>query len=716
MENQTGRGVKMNKTCDQCRHRKIRCIVPETPSGAQPRCTYCTKRGIPCYFSVFRRKARLRVANSLPASSRPSGKVALSELFIDRILQHGPQDVVLSDESAVFTSPDEKIPSCGLAFFSEQKVASLNQRIGNSRVEDVVQRLDDFILNRLGIPDASSWPPINFHKPIERERITSEEATAYIQAFFVNLHPVYPFLDREEFEAQAFAPNLAAILHHNTVFSSLYHCILALGSQFLGCGTFEPGKGRSWELFQVAISHLSDIIIPRESIESVQSIYAMNSCALQLDGFFLSHAARMVVELRYHKSVNSEPKHLRAFWVIYALEKQQGMHSRTCSIIPDEDIGCVIPPFPEAQYEDFNWFVSLIQIGRITSIIYTSLFSVSASLRSRESSQAAIEQVHEMLEAWRQSIPAEVRPGNAAQFPVSAPPSISLAALHIHFSYYHTLIALDRLSLYLNRDGGSKTQSSKQRLMSTARTVIELTKHINIQPQVPMFILAVLPVSAVFILFDLVIHNPFHRESRTNLSLLDSAAGYFALMGIASNQSLPGAIMPEFTHIAREYFWKVQHQKGTVAGRKKSAAETPPKDNSTMQQQPVVPQEEVNVKGSPSYLTRSPTFQMETFIPTTTPATTDPGMRAARSSSHPGSHTGSVDSDYLEYPTPIAFDAASDFQIGESVDLRTLFGWGFPTGGPSIMMMDEWGADPMNFEPAGIGELGSNCGGHMQGT
>ncbi|EEQ85441.2 hypothetical protein RJZ56_006884 [Blastomyces dermatitidis] len=719
MENPNGGGVKMNKTCDQCRQRKIRCIVPETPSGSQPRCTYCIKRGIPCYFSVFRRKARFRVANSLPASSRPSGKVALGELFVDRVLQHGPQDVVLSDESAVFTSPDEKVPSCGLAFFSEQKVASLNQRIGNSRVQDVVQRLDDFILNRLGIPDASSWPPIPFHKPMKRERITSEEATGYIQAFFVNLHPVYPFLDREEFEAQAFDPNLTAFLHHNPVFSALYHCILALGSQFLGCGTFEPGKGRSWELFQVAISHMSDIIIPRESIESVQalvamSIYAMNSCALQLDGFFLSHAARMVVELRYHKNVSSEPKHLRVFWVIYALEKQQGMHCRTCSIIPDEDIGCVIPPFPEAQYENFNWFVSLIQIGRITSIIYTSLFSVSASLRSRESSQSTIEQVHEMLEAWRQSIPAEIRPGSAAQFPVSAPPSTNLAALHIHFSYYHTIIALDRLSLYLNRDGGSKAQSSKQRLMSTARTVIELTKHIDIQPQVPMFILAVLPVSAVFILFDLVIHNPFHRESRTNLSLLDSAAGYFALMGIASNHSMPGSIMPEFTHIAREYFWKVQHQKGTVTGRKKSAAEAPPEDNNTMEK-PVVAQE-VNMKGSPSYLTGSPTFQMEPLIPSTT---TDPGIRVARGCSHPSSHTGSVDSDYLEYPTPIAFDAASDFQIGESVDLRTLFGWGFPAGGTSMMTMDEWAADPMNFEPAaGVGELelGTDCVGHMQGT
>ena len=71
-------------------------------------------------------------------------------------------------------------------------------------------------------------------------------------------------------------------------------------------------------------------------------------------------------------------------------------------------------------------------------------------------------------------------------FPLSAPLSVRLAALQIHFSYYHIIIALERLALYLNRDGGEKAQMSKQRLMNTARTIIELTKHIDIQPHVPI--------------------------------------------------------------------------------------------------------------------------------------------------------------------------------------------------------------------------------------
>jgi hypothetical protein len=58
----------------------------------------------------------------------------------------------------------------------------------------------------------------------------------------------------------------------------------------------------------------------------------MNTCALQLDDYLISHAARMAITLRYHKNMDLEPKHLRVFWVIYALEKQQTMHGRACSV------------------------------------------------------------------------------------------------------------------------------------------------------------------------------------------------------------------------------------------------------------------------------------------------------------------------------------------------------------------------------------------------
>lgn len=62
-----------------------------------------------------------------------------------------------------------------------------------------------------------------------------------------------------------------------------------------------------------------------------------------------------------------------------------------------------------------------------------------------------------------------------------------------------------------------------------------------------------MPLSAVFILFDFVIHNPTHTETHVNLSLLDITGGHFSLLERASGGSLPTSYIAEFAHIARQY-------------------------------------------------------------------------------------------------------------------------------------------------------------------
>ncbi|KAF6806165.1 fungal specific transcription factor [Colletotrichum sojae] len=581
---------------------------------------------------------RLPAPEFISASSRSSRDADLGELFIDRVLQHGPQEIALPDDLTTFTAPGEQVPSSGLACFSEQKFASLDRIIGDSRLRDVVKRLDDFILNRLGMPRGSPWPSVSFDRSRKMEPVTREEADSYIRAYFTDLHPVYPFLDRDEFEAEASSPDLDDAMSQNPAFSALYHSILALGSHLLQGGSFQAGEGRSWELFRVAGRLMISIIIPRESIESVQAlaamaIYATSSSSLEFDEVFISHAARMAVGLRYHRNVYSETKHLRVFWVIYALEKQNSMHNSVCSIIPDEDIGCVIPPFPEAQHGAFNWFIAYIKIARITSIVYESLFSISASLRSAELCRSSLERAHRLLEDWRQSIPEDVRPGDTFSSPHRR-------------AYHHLIIALERIALYVNRDNADTGQASKQRLMATARAVVEMTKHIDMQPHVPIFILAVLPVSAVFILFDLVIHNPFHRESRTNLSLLDTAAGYFSLVDIASSQALPGSILPEFAQIAREFFRKAQKQKNAAAAPSKPTDAAPGGTAASLDLGNTLAKDDLQLP--------------ESAAPAELRADTP------------------KDSDYLECPTPLDFEGASELHAGDSADFRAVFGWALP--------------------------------------
>jgi hypothetical protein len=65
---------------------------------------------------------------------------------------------------------------------------------------------------------------------------------------------------------------------------------------------------------------------------------------------------------------------------------------------------------------------------------------------------------------------------------------------------------------------------------------------------------------ALFVLFDHVLQNPTHPETGNNLALIDIAGGYFSRLEYASGGSLPGSLITEFAHIAREYANGVRRQ------------------------------------------------------------------------------------------------------------------------------------------------------------
>lgn len=72
------------------------------------------------------------------------------------------------------------------------------------------------------------------------------------------------------FEQKAHSPDLQQLLSASSPFSALYHTVLALGCQYEEGGAFDPGKGKSWRLFQIALGLVPDILIPRETILHVQ--------------------------------------------------------------------------------------------------------------------------------------------------------------------------------------------------------------------------------------------------------------------------------------------------------------------------------------------------------------------------------------------------------------------------------------------------------------
>jgi hypothetical protein len=62
-----------------------------------------------------------------------------------------------------------------------------------------------------------------------------------------------------------------------------------------------------------------------------------------------------------------------------------------------------------------------------------------------------------------------------------------------------------------------------------------------------------MPMVAMFIVFDFVIHNPLHAETKKNLSYLDIVAAHYARLDLLAQGTVHDAKVADFTSIARLY-------------------------------------------------------------------------------------------------------------------------------------------------------------------
>ncbi|KAJ5197705.1 hypothetical protein N7449_008184 [Penicillium cf. viridicatum] len=551
---------RMSKSCDQCRNRKVRCLVPITSPGEPVACTHCVKRNETCRFGKAKERPVRRTAQ-LNTYAPPTS------LFIDRLFENPSERALLYDEFSVLRADDGRVPSSGLAFFSDKKVESLVKRLGNAEIRDLVHQIDNAIRMRLLANSNNDITSVNIVGPLASEQPSSAELKSYANSYFEIIHPVFPFLDRSDFEGMINDVQLPQILNTDSAFCALFYAVMALGCQYHGHGSFQPGVGEAWKFFQISFSYVPRVITSQESLPTLQAliamaIFAMNTCSLQIENFLIGEASRTVLALRYHKSILIDANAAacyRAFWVVYHMEKQYSFQARSSSTIIDLDIGCQIPPVPESIVKGFNWFMASIRISRIFSIAYDSLFSVTASTQPAASLLLAVDHTHRQLEDWRQSIPLIHRPREVLQRPFLADMGIKEIIIRTHFYYFHLIIALERMSLHLS-PVKQKADDSLHTMLNAATTVVELTRFIDVEPYTPVFILAIMPLSALFILFDFIIHCPAHSDIRKYLILLDIVSGHFSLLEHASRGSLPGNYLSRFAHIARQHVEHVASQ------------------------------------------------------------------------------------------------------------------------------------------------------------
>ncbi|SPB44972.1 unnamed protein product [Aspergillus niger] len=286
------------------------------------------------------------------------------------------------------------------------------------------------------------------------------------------------------------------------------------------------------------------------------AVFSSTVSAFNFEPLMLTEAAVMAQGLGYHRSNSAQEEPCRrTFWVLYYMEKTSCFATGKTSVVDDANISCAIPDMTESTFHDYDWFFNFVKYARLVSKIHQSLFTISSVSQPLSTYNSVVESLRIELEAWRANIPPRFRPGEKFKTRSLQEPLAVQVALITHFLYLNALLTLSWTVLHYGavRLGSTQQEIMKRDLMRTARSVLELTVHIEVAPSTPVWILAVLPLSSLMILFDLVVHNANHPETGLSLALLDIAGGHFSRLEYASNGALPGSLIAEFAHLARQY-------------------------------------------------------------------------------------------------------------------------------------------------------------------
>ncbi|CRK43088.1 hypothetical protein BN1708_008947 [Verticillium longisporum] len=393
-----------------------------------------------------------------------------------------------------------------LTFFSETRLQSLASCLRNNKVNELVGRISGIIQTKMHRPPPAPNAWLARHKQPFKPFTNRAAATKYIRRI---LAP-YPkagktnTLTCDTFERTFANPDFFEIVNQSRAWSCLYHSVLAMGCQCDGGGSFEPGVGDAWNLFFVALSLLPDIMLQPDSLLVLQAMAAMAiqcsgiSCVM-MEHVITSEAARRAQNLSTSNFSGPRAKaYQRTFWCLYAIEKTSSFYFGRSSAFIDGDISCPIPHVPESVFGDFDCIHCGVEREAAVMIHY----------------------YHDGLQ-------------------------LTLARATLH--------RLSRLSRADDPLIAAQQKATMEAVLSASRSVLERTVLVNVDPHTSIWILAGIPIIGLFVVFDFVIHSPLHVNTPSHLALLDMAGGHFSRIEYRSQGYLPGSLISEFAHIAREY-------------------------------------------------------------------------------------------------------------------------------------------------------------------
>ncbi|KAH7131835.1 fungal-specific transcription factor domain-containing protein [Dendryphion nanum] len=483
-------------------------------------------------------------------------------------------------------------PSSGLVALSDLGIQWLQSNVeGSDALCEAIGNVRNGIFNHLRQPkcithDQWAHPTLNLGHHILRPLPPRETLDTYVACYFDQVQTLLPILDRSKFEHQLTLSFLEGATP-TASWNALLNAVVASGCRAsLSDETphgFQHSGSEAWAYFQNALWHEALLVNGPTDLLAVQALAVMTvfaqgmSSPQRLEYTLSSTALRLAQSVALHReppteldlSSDEREERNRTFWVVYCIDKTVALRCGRPSAILDDEISC---PFPR-QFARMDrrgsaesgsaetFFLVFTKFARLCGRISRQLYSASALSQPSSNLIFSASKILADVESWKRDLPAQIRPGQPFNRIESITNFSRLQVLVLHFSYNYATCAVQRrfTPIFVGNDQEGQSLSNciplnpgdSPSLAEGARSMILLTRYLDIESYMPGWLLLYYPMTALTTLFLNAVYDSMDSCTSNDVALMDVAVGFFGRMEFVTAGEAAFTKMREFGRQAR---------------------------------------------------------------------------------------------------------------------------------------------------------------------
>ncbi|EPX75151.1 transcription factor [Schizosaccharomyces octosporus yFS286] len=555
---------RINRACDLCRKRKIRC------DGKQPACSNCLNHNMSCVYTA--RPKRKTGQKQIYIKSLVSRLEQMESTLRSVVPNFSPQndtfshlegDVEEADKSLKEESSSDESVSDDMAFINE-KMGTLittpvgsQKYIGASSSLSILQHatkyasgiasdkaLENLLLAKSSCLDEQPEDPF---EAIRSELPPPEVAQTYVDTYFKTFNTELPVLTRKDFEKK-FGPAVW-YRHHD---GSMDVTKFALYTTVLCLGCIASGEDE-WHLIRAKALYMNVIDVKMKVNQNMSfdtllvtflsSIYFSAICQPNYAWLSLGVVIRMAQTLGLHRnssmwSINKEDaeEKARVFWLIYIMDRVFSFTSGKPMAFQDEDIDQIVPFYSiyhfssiECKQDDelskFNFLECIVKLMQIYGYALRQLYSVAGMKSTTNELKEKIRALDLQLHEWTTTIPEGIQPYDPfSKFRVThmLACGYNSALIHIH---RHSLTKNFQLSC--SHRGLNHTVDSQALCIQGARAITHLFSASLHGHEFSLKVIMYHAFTASLILFIGVLKRPLASSCKDDINCIIAVKGCF---------------------------------------------------------------------------------------------------------------------------------------------------------------------------------------------